>query len=199
MNIVLVLLIIFIILEIPTCMGMKLIFKKLNLNEAIGIIPFYNRITLIKKYKLPMYHMTLVFIPILGLYTNYVIYNKIAKEYKLDKLYVIELTLFPFVYNFFLGLELKQEEPKEKEEEPKEIEQDKYTWQPEKKERSSSVYKASRNSLNAKVNVKLNNDENIIDNKEKFKKYKENQKTCPNCGAKVPEKTEICFVCGTKV
>ena len=197
MNIVLILLIIFIILEIPTCMGMKLIFKKLNLNENIGIIPFYNKVILIKKYNLPMYHLTLMFIPILGLFTNYAIYSKIAKEYKLDKLYVIELTLFPFVYNFFLGSELKQEEPKE--EEQKTIEEDKYTWHPEKKERSSSVYKASRNSLNAKVNVKLNNDENIIDNKEKFKKYKENQKTCPNCGAKVPQKTEICFVCGTKV
>lgn len=197
MNIVLILLIVFIILEIPTCMGMKLIFKKLNLNENIGVIPFYNRIVLIKKYNLPMYHMTLIFIPIIGLFTNYMIYSQMAKEYKLEKLYVIELTLFPFVYNFFLGSELKQEE---KQEQQNEIEEkDEYTWKPVEKEKSSSVYKASRNSLNAKVNVKLNNNENIIDNKEKFKKYKENQKTCPNCGAKVPQKTEICFVCGTKV
>ena len=81
MEILLVFLIIFIIFEIPTCLGMGLIFKKKNLDFKKGIIPFYNKIILIKHYKLPQFHMLLTFIPIINMFTNFCIYKKLAEQY----------------------------------------------------------------------------------------------------------------------
>lgn len=203
MQLVLVLIIIFIIFEIPTCFGMGLIFKKMNLDPKKGMIPFYNKMILINKYKLPSYHITLIFIPVIGLYTNYCMYSKICKEYNKDKLYVLELTLFPFIFNIFLGLELKQEGIDNSEEKKdlneKEI-KDEYIWYPKQKEKSDTIYKASRNNLNAKVNITIQKNNEIIDNKRQIiKKEKTNTKICPKCGTKVPETSEICFVCGTKL
>lgn len=214
MKIILVLLVLFIIFEVPTCIGMGLIFKNIKLDFKKGIIPFYNKIILIDKYKLPAYHMTLIFIPIIGLYTNYLIYKRICKTYNKEFLYVLELTFFPFVYNIFLGLELKsttqqsnyfedQKEmynQKETSEEPIKENKDEYIWKPKQTQESDTVYKVSRNNLNSKVNISLVKNNEIIDNKKTInKKEKANQKICPKCGTKVSENTEICFVCGTKL
>lgn len=213
MKIILVLLILLIIFEIPICIGMGLIFKGIKLDFKKGLIPFYNKIILIDKYKLPAYHMTLTFIPIIGLYTNYLIYKRICKIYDKEFLYVLELTFFPFIYNIFLGLELKSKITEEnnyfedqkqiynqKETSEETIENDnKYIWQPKQNE-SDTVYKVSRNNLNSKVNVALVKNNEIIDNKKIInKREKANQKICPKCGTKVSENTEICFVCGTKL
>ena len=199
-----ILIITLILLEIPSALGMGLIFKKMNLEFTKGIIPFYNKIILIQKYKLPSYLIIMVFIPLIRLYANYQIYNKICKENEKDFLYVIELTLFPFVYNFFLEKELKQIEPKELEEETKqekeepEIPKDEYIWRPKVKIKSDTIYKATRNDIQGEVNLDLKNE--IINSKQiPKKKIKEGTKTCPNCGAKVPENTKICFVCGTEL
>lgn len=210
MNLILVILIIFILVEIPISIGMGLIFKKINLEFKKGIIPFLNKIELIKHYRLPMYHLILIFIPIIGLYTNYEIYKMICKQTKKEFMYVLELTFFPFIYNIILGLELKeqneknidnyfedqknlyQKEPKEKKET-----KDEYVWKPIKKTKANNVYKASRN----KTINKKNKNEEIIDNKkeiEGIKKTKHNTKICPKCGAKMMENAEICFLCGTK-
>lgn len=207
MDPIMILIIVLVIFEIPTCLGMGLIFKKMNLDFNKGIIPFYNKIILINKYKLPAYHLTLIFIPLIGLYTNYVIYSKICKEYNKDFLYVIELTFFPFVYNIFLGMELTQKieenetnsdnQTKIKEKEEK---KDEYIWYTKEKIKSDTVYKATRNNLNATVNIKLNKNDEIIDNKNTtMKKTKENETKCPNCGSKVSKNADICFVCGTKL
>ena len=67
MKTLLILLLIFILLEIPISYGMGLIFKKLGLDFKKGIIPFYNKIILIKQYELPQYHLILIFIPLVGL------------------------------------------------------------------------------------------------------------------------------------
>lgn len=200
METVLIILIIFILFEIPTCIGMGLIFQKMNIEFKKGIIPFYNKILLIKKYKLPQYHLILIFIPIIGIYTNYVIYEKICKEYNKDFLYLLELTFFPFVYNIFLGLELKQKE--EIVENTNKIEpekKDEYTWQPRARIKSNTVYKATRNNLNEKVDIQINKNE-IINNKiTTNQKEKKDTKPCPNCGTKVSNNAETCFVCGTKL
>lgn len=206
----LIILLLFIILEIPISYGMGLIFKKLGFDFKKGIIPFYNKIILIKQYGLPQYHLILIFIPLAGLYTNYLIYKRIIKNHNMDNSYIMQLTLFPFVYNIFLGVELKQEAPKEKIENyfedqkniydidvPDEEEQkDEYTWQPKKGIKSNVVYKASRNNLNAKVNI-TNNE--IIDTKKNKEKEAENPKICPNCGAKIKGKANTCYICGTKL
>ncbi len=190
MKTILILLLIFVIIEIPTCFGMGLIFKKMNLDFNKGIIPFYNKIILINKYRIPQYNLILIFIPIISIYTNYLIYKEICKQYKKDKAYVIELTLFPFIYNIFLGIELK-EEPKEKEKPIK----DEYTWYPKQKEKSSTIYKATRNDLKTQIEI----DNNIIETKKIQRKEKDNKKECPNCKAKIPEYAQICPVCGTKI
>lgn len=214
MEIILIILILFIILEIPTSIGMGLIFKKTNLGFTKGIIPFYNKIILIKEYKLPQYNFILIFIPLIGLYTNYLIYKEICKKYKKDKLYVLELTIFPFVFNIFLGLELKSEEKeeiddyfenqkslneKQKAEEKPEI-KDEYIWLPKQQIKSDTVYKASRNKLNAKVNINIKENNEIINNYKKVnQKEKEILKICPNCGAKIYKEQETCYICGTKL
>ena len=204
-----ILLLMFILLEIPISYGMGLIFKKLGLDFKKGIIPFYNKIILIKQYELQQYHLILIFIPFIGLYTNYLIYKKIINKYNMDKSYIMQLTLFPFVYNIFLGAELKQETPKEKIENyfedqkniydidlPEEEEKkDEYVWHPKKNIKSNVVYKASRNNLNAKVNIENNE---IIDNKKNKEKEINDTKICPNCGAKVKSKANTCYVCGTE-
>lgn len=210
MKTLLILLLIFILLEIPISYGMGLIFKKLGLDFKKGIIPFYNKIILIKQYELPQYHLILIFIPLVGLYTNYLIYKKIINKYNMDKSYIMQLTLFPFVYNIFLGVELKQQTPKEKVENyfedqkniydidlpDEEEKKDEYVWHPKKSIKSNVVYKASRNNLNAKVNI-TNNE--IIDNKKDKEKEIDNTKICPNCGAKVKAKANTCYICGTKL
>lgn len=184
MNLILVILIIFILVEIPISIGMGLIFKKINLEFKKGIIPFLNKIELIKHYRLPMYHLILIFIPIIGLYTNYEIYKMICKQTKKEFMYVLELTFFPFIYNIILGLELKeqneknidnyfedqknlyQKEPKEKKET-----KDEYVWKPIKKTKANNVYKASRN----KTINKKNKNEEIIDNKKEIEGIKKNK------------------------
>ena len=214
MDKLMIIIILFIVLEIPISYGMGLIFKKLNLEFKKGIIPFYNKVILIKEYKLPQYHLILIFIPLIGLYTNFLIYSKICKENNKDNLYIIELTLFPFVYNIFLGIELKQKQEKEKInnffEEQKEMyetdeieekkEQDEYVWHPKKNIKSNVVYKASRNNLNAKVNINIKENNEIIDTKKQINnKEPENPKICPNCGAKVKNNANTCYICGTKL
>ena len=195
--------ILFIIFEILSCLGMGLIFKKMNLGFIKGIIPFYNKLILIKKYTLPPFHFLLVFIPLISIYTSYKIYKKICEQYNKDSFYAVELAIFPFVYNFFLGLELPQEKQEEKKEiqeeteEPKKIEEDIYTWHPKEMLKSNTVYKASRNNFGGKVNIKLNDNNEIIDNKKPSKKQKENKKECPNCSAKINESAKTCPVCGT--
>ena len=49
MKTLLIVLLMFILLEIPISYGMGLIFKKLGFDLKKGIIPFYNKIILIKK------------------------------------------------------------------------------------------------------------------------------------------------------
>lgn len=214
MRIFLIILVLFIIFEIPTCIGMGLIFKKKKLNFKKGIIPFYNKIILINYYKLPQYHLILIFIPIVSIYTNYLIYSKMCKEHNKEFLYILELTFFPFIYNIFLGLELKEkgnytqvdnyfEDQKnlyETRGEKQEKIEDEYVWYPKKINKSNTVYKASRNKLNARVNINLEKNNNIIDNKKKKTKINENNtKICPNCGAKISDDTKVCYICGTKL
>lgn len=214
MEILLVFLIIFIIFEIPTCLGMGLIFKKKNLDFKKGIIPFYNKIILIKHYKLPQFHMLLTFIPIINMFTNFCIYKKLAEQYKKGFIDILELTFFPFIFNIFLGLEIKQESKEQAEdffenqnelynknetEEEIDNQKEEYNWFPKPKIKSDTVYKASRNSLNAKVNINIQANDEIIDNKSMKQKENNNLKTCPNCGAKVPKNIETCFICGTKL
>ena len=83
MRTLLIILLLFILFEIPTSYGMGLIFKKLGYDFKKGIIPFYNKIILIKEYNLPQYHLLLIFIPLVGLYTNYLIYKN-------DRNYIID-------------------------------------------------------------------------------------------------------------
>lgn len=213
MRTLLIILLIFILLEIPISYGMGLIFKKLGLDFKKGIIPFYNKIILIKQYNIPQYHLILIFIPLIGLYTNYLIYKKIIKNNNMDNSYIIQLTLFPFVYNIFLGIELKQNTPKEKIENyfedqkniydidlpDEEEKKDEYVWHPKKNIKSNVVYKASRNNLNAKVNINIENNNEIIDNKKNKEKELDNPKICPNCGAKITSKSNTCYICGTKL
>ena len=216
MNVALILILAFIILEIPISYGWGLIFKKLGLDFNKGIIPYYNKIILINEFKLPQYHLILTFIPVLGMYTNYLIYTKIVRNNKMDDSYIVQLTFFPFVYNIFLGVELKQRPPrtpKQKvenyfedqkniydidlpDEEPK---QDEYVWHPKKNIKSDTVYKATRNKLNAKVNIVPKGTNEIIDTKKSKKTTdEETTKICPNCGAKLKNTAEICYICGTK-
>lgn len=199
------LVILIIIFSLISCIGMGLIFKKMNLGFIKGIIPFYNKMILINKYTIPPYHFILMFIPIAMMYTNYKIYKKICEEYNKDSLYVIELTLFPFVYNFFLGVELEQakipkKEVKKKENKiektkEKEEQEDEYVWHPKEKFKNNTVYKATRNDLNTSINI----DNEIIEDKVKIRKTKENERRCPNCNAKISDNAEICQVCGTKL
>ena len=198
MRIILAILALFIIFEIPTCFGMGLIFKKINLDVKKGMIPFYNKMILINKYKIPVYHLTLMFIPLIGFYTNYVIYNEICKEYNKDKTFILEITFLPCIFNIIFGLEKTKIENTEIETEESKEEYDEYVWHP--KIKSDVVYKASRNSLNAKVNIEKSENNEIINNKiQTNKKEKENETICPNCGAKVSTTREVCFVCGTKL
>lgn len=210
MTLIYVLIILYIILLIPTQIGWGYIYKKMGLNFYIGLIPFYNKIKLINHYKIPEYDIVLVFVPILSLYTDYLIYKNICAQYKKEFLYVIELTFFPFVYNFFLAFDIKNK-PKEKvenyfedqkniynikeEEERKKI-IDEYTYKP-KKIKYDGVYKATRNNLNAKININVEKNNEIINNKKT--KEKNNTKICPNCGAQIKENTKICYICGTKL
>ena len=189
-----------VIFEFLSCVGMGLIFKKINLGFIKGIIPFYNKIVLIGRYSLPPFHLIFIFIPILSIYTNYKIYKRLCDEFKKDSLYVIELTMFPFVYNFFLGFELEQQKQeeniKEEEEEKQEYDASEYTWQPKQSLKSDTVYKATRNNFAGKVSIKKDNE--IIDGKKSSKKNNNsNKKQCPNCDAKVSESAKVCPVCGT--
>lgn len=213
----LVTLLILLIFQIPTCFGMGLIFKKMKLDFKKGIIPFYNKIILIKYYKLPKYHLILIFIPIVSLYSNYCVYQKMCKQFKKEYIYILQLTFFPFIYNIFLGLELKEPEEREQidnyfedqknlyekpgeEKEIKKINEDEYIWQPKKIYKSKTIYKASRNNLNAKVNINRTRNNDIIDNKNnnQEKNKKDDAKTCPKCGALMANDATICFLCGTK-
>lgn len=204
METLLALTVIFLLFEIPACIGMGLIFKKMKLGFKKGIIPFYNKIVLINKYKLKQYNIILVFIPILGFITNYQIYKCLGKEYNKDMIYILELTFFPFIFNIFFGLEIKEpEEQKIKEEtQPKEtkIVTDDFMWYPKQKVKSDTIYKASRNKMSAKVDLKVNKNNEIINNKKQTKTREiENPKVCPNCGTKQSSNAETCYICGTKL
>lgn len=194
--------ILFLVFEVPVCIGMGMIFKKMNLEFKKGIIPFYNKIVLIEKFNLPQFHLILIFVPVLFLYTNFLIYKHICDKYNKGFLYVLELTFFPFIFNILLALDLKSSleivdetiEPESKEE----VKVDDYVWHPKTGVKSDTVYKASRNKLNAKVNIKISKSDEIIDNKSDVKK-KGNVKVCPKCGSQLASNVEVCFVCGTKL
>ena len=212
MEAIYVLVLLYLIFLIPEQIGWGLIFKKMKLSFNEGIIPFYNKIKMINKYKIPQYNIILVFIPIINLYSNYLIYKEICKQYHKEKLYVIELTLFPFIYNFFLAFEMKSQKNKnefvedekslyETKEEKKEIPKDEYVWHPKKENIYNGVYKATRNNLKGHVILeeeKKEKDTEIINNK-KEKKSKIETKTCPNCNSKVALNQEICHICGKKL
>lgn len=195
-------LILFLIFAVPVCIGMGMIFKKMNLDFKKGVIPFYNKIVLIKKFNLPQYHLILIFIPVLFLYTNFLIYKQICDKYNKNSLYVLELTFFPFIFNILLALDLKGSsemvDETLKSETKEEIKVDDYVWHPKAGVKSDTVYKASRNKLNAKVNIKISKNDEIIYNKSDVKK-KENAKVCPKCGSQLASNVEVCFVCGTKL
>lgn len=206
-----VLIVLYLIFLIPTQIGWGLIFKKIGFDFYKGIIPFYNKIVLINKYQIPQYNIIFVFVPILSIYSDYLIYSKMCKRYNKEFLYVIELTLFPFVYNFFFAFEIKEqisdkvdnyfEDQKNiydvKGEEVKTV-KDEYVWHPKKINKYNGVYKATRNNLNARVNINIEKNNEIIDNK-KVKEKNTNTKVCPNCGAKIDVNTQICYICGTKL
>ena len=212
MEAIYVLILLYLLFLIPEQIGWGLIFKKIGLSFNDGIIPFYNKIKLINYYKIPQYNIAISFIPILNLYTNYVIYKKICKQYHKEKLYVIELTFFPFIYNFFLAFEIKSKQNKANEffedqkslydtkEEKKEMPKDEYIWHPKKENIYNGVYKATRNKLNAKIIIeeKEIKDTEIINNK-KEKNTKKETKICPNCNAKIEINEKICHICGKKI
>lgn len=213
MDAIYVLILLYLLFLIPEQIGWGLIFKKMGLSFNDGIIPFYNKIKLINKYKLPQFNIAIVFIPLLNIYTNYIIYKKICKQYHKEKLYVVELTFFPFIYNFFLAFEIKKTQTRneyledqkslyETKEEKKVIPQDEYIWHPKKENIYTGVYKATRNKLNTKIileeNKKEKKDTEIINNK-KEKKLKIETKECPNCNSKLDINEEICHICGKKI
>ncbi len=194
-----IIIIILIILQIPSCFGMALIFKNIGLNSKKGLIPIYNKILLINKYNLPQYNLILIFIPLINLYTNYIIYKKICTIYNKDNLYVIELTLFPFIFNIFLGLELNINNLNKQKTEDKKRQEIEYTWQPKGLEKNPVIYKVSRKDNLENINIKFNKNEIIEDKINKKENNKKNRKECPNCKSKIPEKSEICPVCGLKI
>jgi len=214
MRIILVFLIIYIIFEIPISIGMGMIFKKMNLDYKKGLIPIYNRLILIKHFKLEQYHMALAFIPIISLYTNYVINEKLTKKFNKELLYIIKLTLMPFVFNIFFALDINEiqqenidnyfEDQKniyQQDEEEKPKMQDEYVWKPKTIQKANNVYKATRNNLSARINIEKNTNSDIIDNKTttKNKHQKPTIIECPKCHAKLKEDVEVCFLCGTKL
>lgn len=194
--------ILLILLEIPCCFGMGLIFKKMNLDFIKGLIPIYNKIILIKEFKLPNYHLMLIFIPILFIYSNFEINKKICERYNKDFIYVLELTFFPFIFNILFSFELKLNSIDSENSSDSSVkvvdEPDDYTWHP-KVNKSDTIYKASRNKLNSKVNIITTNNDEIIETKSDLKKVKDNTIKCPNCGSQIPDNLEVCFVCGTKL
>lgn len=175
---------------------MGLIFKNTGMDLKKGLIPIYNKILLIKKYRLPQYNLILIFIPLISLYPSYIIYKKMCEIHKKDNLYVIELTLFPFIFNLFLGLELKfSDVEKPIKQKTEEIE---YTWHP-KETKNPTVYKVTRNNKLDNLNVKLYKENEIIEDLSKKEEYKKkNRKECINCKSRIPEQAEVCPVCGTK-
>lgn len=195
--------ILLILLEIPACIGMGLIFKKMNLDFVKGVIPFYNKIVLIKFFKLPNYHLILIFIPILFLYSSFEINRKICSKYNKEFIYVLELTFFPFIFNILFSFELKLnniESSVDSDVSTKVIDSpDDYVWHPKSGVKSDTVYKASRNKIGAKVNIVSNKSDEIIDTDSEFKRVKENMQNCPKCGTPLPNNTDVCFVCGTKL
>lgn len=198
METLLIILIIISLFGIPSCIGMGIIFKKMNLSFTKGIIPYYNRIILINKYNLPKYNIILSFIPIIDIYTKYQIYKSLGKEYKKNTIEVLELTLFPFIFNILVGLDLKKIEQEEIKE--TKVVKDDFMWYPKQKVKSDTVYKASRNKMSAKVDLKVNKNNEIINNKKQTKTREiENPKICPNCGTKQSDNSEVCYICGTKL
>ena len=199
-----VIIILYLLLLIIEQIGWGLIFKKMGFHFYEGIIPFYNKIKLMNYYKIPEYNIVLVFIPIVDIIIKYLIYKNICKQYHKEKLYVIELTFFPFIYNFFLAFEIKSDKTDNYFEDQKniyemkeknEIQKDEYVWHPKKENVYNGIYKATRNNINTKITLEKNND--IID--KKIIKEKKNTKVCPNCGAKIGIKEEVCYICGTKI
>ena len=186
------------IIEIPTCIGMGLIFKKMHLDFFKGLIPIYNKIILINKFKLPQYNIILVFIPIISIYSSFIIYKKICEIYKKDTLYVIELTIFPFIFNIFLGLEIAENYEEEIVENKEKTTEDEYVWGMPK-EKSQTIYKVSRENQVRNVNIKFNKTSEIIEDNKSEKQLKKNKKECPNCSSKIPLNAEICPVCGEKI
>ena len=140
-----------------------------------------------------------------------------TKQYQKDFTYLLELTFMPFVFNIFFGLEIKGKAPKEKidnyfedqkemyekesqqEKTEKKEEKDEYIWFAPKKIKNDTIYKASKNKINAEVKINIKPNDEIIEKKQENKKQKENTITCPKCGTRIPENTEVCFVCGTKI
>lgn len=213
---ILIVLVIIIILEIPILYGLGLIFKKIKLDFKKGITPFYNKYILINKYKLPQYHLILMFIPIINLYTNFMINIKLCKQFSKDSNYVLKLTFLPFIYNILFGIEVKNEnnleninnyfedqkniyENKNKDESETKKIKDEYVWVKKKPKKNETIYKATRNSINARVNINNQKNQEIIEkNTDETNKNKEELKVCPNCKSKIKKETEICYICGKK-
>ena len=77
---------------------------------------------------------------------------------------------------------------------------DDYYWYPKQKIKSDTVYKASRNKMSAKVDIKISNNNEIIDNKKQVKlRNGDNMRVCPKCGAKVSSNLDECYICGTRL
>ena len=148
------LLFLLVLFELPICFGMGLIFKKMGLEFKYGVIPFYNKIILIKRYKLPQYHLIFIFIPLLFIYTNFLINKGLVKENNRNSFDVLKLTFLPFIFNILFALDLNEKSVETEKVDSKEKVVDDYYWYPKQKIKSDTVYKASRNKMSAKVDIR---------------------------------------------
>ncbi len=80
------------------------LFQKADKKGYLAIIPFYNIIEVLKMTGLPGYHFFLLLIPIINLYSLFIVSKEIARVFKQKPSYGVLIFFFPYIFLLKLAL-----------------------------------------------------------------------------------------------
>lgn len=200
---------VFVIIVAVLLYSLAKVFKKSSVKERYAYIPFYNIYELLGICGVSKVHLILLFVPIVNLYSWYLISASLSECFNKNKNFTYLMFFLPFIGIPILGLTKEKfvginnkrvngifiEELKKVEVETVE--------KSEVLHRNTQIGMGQSTSPNLNMNNEqkiqpageLKADLNILNQNKKQEEFVE----CPNCHNKVKESADTCFYCGYKI
>jgi hypothetical protein len=102
---ILLILFIFLLVSLPSILGMWKVYKKAGKEGWASIVPIYNFIVLMEIVNKPAWWVLLLCIPIVNIYFSIVIINRLSLSFGKDTGFTIGLLFFPIIFQPILGFD----------------------------------------------------------------------------------------------